>query len=76
MKMSSSYVSSIPNCLRTKLQKEKNYQKKLGLCLIWPFLGFKGGIRSFVSAEYETIIKTFVSNWLPMRKLTAFIYPV
>ena len=36
----------------------------------------KGGIRSFVSAEYETIIKTFVSNWLPMRKLTAFIYPV
>ena len=66
------FYTQLPENRTTK----KNYQKKLGLCLIWPFLGFKGGIRSFVSAEYETIIKTFVSNWLPMRKLTAFIYPV
>ena len=59
-----------------KTTQKNNYQKKLGLYLIWPFLGFKGGIRSFVSAEYETIIKTFVSNWLLMRKLTEFIHPV
>ena len=74
MKMSSSYVL-YPTAWEQNYKK-KNYQKKLGLCLIWPFLGFKGGIRSFVSAEYETIIKTFVSNWLPMRKLTAFFYPL
>ena len=52
------FYTQLPENKTTK----KNYQKKLGLCLIWPFLGFKGGIRSFVSAEYETIIKTFVSN--------------
>ena len=51
------FYTQLPENKTTK----KNYHKKLGLCLIWPFLGFKGGIWSFVSAEYETIIKTFVS---------------
>ena len=72
--MSSSYVQ-YPTAWEQNYTKN-NYQKKLELWLIWPFSGFKGGIRSFVSTEYETIVKTFVSNWLLMGKLIAFIYPV
>ena len=72
--MSSSYVL-YPTAWEQNYTKN-NYQKKLELWLIWPFLGFKGGIRSFLSTEYETIVKTFVSNWLLMGKLIAFIYPV
>ena len=72
--MSSSYFL-YPTAWEQNYTKN-NYQKKLELWLIWPFLGFKGGIRSLVSTEYETIVKTFVSNWLLMGKLIAFIYPV